>query len=93
VLHGNVDLIAEAARMLVETHDIDWITVRVDGRPRRSYDVRNGVTAIDLREIAGTGSHPVLHLEIHGFRGDELVAATRSEVAIPLHLRNGVSPV
>ncbi len=115
VLHGNVDLIAGAARMLasmpeysvkvaagadmvrsrldVETRNIDWITVRVDGRPRRSYDVRDGVTAIDVREIAGIGSGAVLHLEIHGFRGDELVAATRSELATPLHLRGGVSPV
>jgi cytosine/adenosine deaminase-related metal-dependent hydrolase len=99
VLHGNVDLITEAARILssmeehslkltleagdaspvihLETRNVDWISVLIDGRPRRSYDVSQGHLSIHLREILGEGSGAGHSLEIQGFRGNQLVAATR----------------
>jgi hypothetical protein len=99
VLHGNVDLIAEAARILasmeehsiqltleirepspvahVETHNVDWITVRVDGRPWRSFDMDQGPISLDRADILGAAPGTGHILEIQGFRGNRLVAATR----------------
>jgi cytosine/adenosine deaminase-related metal-dependent hydrolase len=105
VLHGNIDLIAAAGRILassnqhslkvrtdtgtlaptvrVETHNVEWITVVIDGRPRRSYDVHDGVAMIDLDELISAGAGTVLRLEIQAFHENELVAAARKELVTP----------
>lgn len=105
VLQGNVDLIAEAARMLaemhehsikaavdsstalpslrVDTHNVDWFTVLVNGRPRRSYDSGDGVTSIRLSELIGEGTAATAMVEVHGFRDSQLVAAARVKLDAP----------
>jgi len=64
----------------VETRNISWISVLLNGRPRGSFDVSDGVIPINLREIAGAVSGEGLCLEIQGFVGDQLVAISRQMV-------------
>ena len=61
----------------VETRNVDWISVLVNGRLRRSYDVNNDSIFINLTEILSDDSGAESRIEIQGFKGNQLVAATR----------------
>jgi cytosine/adenosine deaminase-related metal-dependent hydrolase len=61
----------------VEARNVDWISVLVNGRPRRSYDMEDGKVSIRLNEIMTVGPGREISLEIQGFEEDRLVAATR----------------
>jgi hypothetical protein len=99
VLHGNVDLLAEAARILssqkthsmratiesregshllrVETRNLEWINILIEGRPRRSFEVKDGEISIPLADITRDPINQGSRIDIQGFQGDRLVAATR----------------
>jgi hypothetical protein len=61
----------------IETHNLDWINLFIDGRPRRSYDVRDGITSVNLGDVISEGFRPGIKLEIQGFKDNQLVAVSR----------------
>jgi cytosine/adenosine deaminase-related metal-dependent hydrolase/C-terminal processing protease CtpA/Prc len=61
----------------IETHNLDWINLFIDGRPRRSYDVRDGITSVNLGDVISEGFTPGIKLEIQGFKDNQLVAVSR----------------
>jgi C-terminal processing protease CtpA/Prc len=61
----------------IETHNLDWINLFIDGRPRRSYDVQDGITSVDIGDIKPEGITSGINLEIQGFKDNQLVAVAR----------------
>lgn len=62
----------------IETRNLDWINILINGRPRSSYDVEDGAsTLINLADFVGEGNRSPVKLEIQGFRENQLVAAKR----------------
>jgi hypothetical protein len=51
--------------------------VRIDGRPWRSFDMDQGPISLQRADILGADPGTGHTLEIQGFRGNQLVAATR----------------
>lgn len=64
----------------VVTRNITRLDVVVNGRPLRSFDVREDATSIRLQEIAGDVVRGPFKLELLGYDGAEFVAVWRKEM-------------
>jgi cytosine/adenosine deaminase-related metal-dependent hydrolase len=65
-------------KIRIETKNLDWINIVLNGRPRGSYDVEDGAfSLINLADFLGDGNGNPVKLEIQGFKKNKLVAATR----------------
>jgi hypothetical protein len=65
----------------VEARNVDWINVVVNGRPRGSFDMREGEICIDLARLSGEGFRPGSSIELQGFKENRFVAVTRKTLS------------